>query len=198
LSRPDLLGLVRQFALDGEANIPTWYQSTALLICSALLAIIAACKRAGRDPFTLHWKAMAIIFLFLSIDETALLHDMINEVVRKSGVHIVGAFYYVWVIPFGLFVLIFLISYLRFLVHLPPKIRRMFIAAGAIYVVGALGMEVLEGLYRSTYWKKDLPYMLMSTFEETLEMTGIVIFIYALTTYITSVFKDIKIDFINA
>jgi len=42
---PGVLGLVSLFDLDSETNIPTWYSSSALLMCGVVLALIAAVKR---------------------------------------------------------------------------------------------------------------------------------------------------------
>jgi hypothetical protein len=190
-----LLGLTRQFDLDGEANIPTWYQSTALLLCSALLGTIACAKKADADRFASYWKALSIIFLFLAIDETALIHDMITYLVRRSGYSHPGFFYYAWVIPYGIFAGVVAVGCLKFLAHLPARSRLLFIIAGAIYVGGALGMEMISGFYRSLYWQKDLPYLLMNAFEETLEMLGIVVFIYALTSYMSRHVKDVQVHF---
>jgi hypothetical protein len=145
-----LFGLVRQFDLNGEANIPSWYQATSLLLCSILLAAIASTKKADGDSYARHWIALSIIFLYLAIDEAAQLHEMLTVPLR-SAFHPSGFFYYVWVIPLGAFVLIFVLAYLRFLAHLPAKTRLLFIIAGAIYVGGALGMEMVAGYLRSLY-----------------------------------------------
>jgi len=146
-----LFGLVRQFDLDGEANIPAWYSSFLLLLCCILLAIIAAAKKISGDKYRFHWRAMSIIFLFLAIDETAQIHDMITATLRISGFRPSGFFYYSWIIPYGIFCLILVASFLKFLAHLPVKTRWLFMIAGAIYVAGALGMEMVTGFYRTLY-----------------------------------------------
>ena len=192
-----LFGLVRQFDLNGEANIPAWYSSFTLLLCSILIATIASVKKASRDQYALHWKAMAIIFLFLAIDEGAQIHETITLLMRKTTFNLSGFFYYTWVIPFGLFVFVFVLAYWRFLAHLPAKTRWLFIGAGAIYVGGSLGIEMIEGFYRSLYWQKDLLFKMMLVTEELLEMVGIFIFIYALTSYLSLCVKDVHVRFIE-
>ena len=68
--------LVRLLNTNGEANIPSWYSSSALLAASALLFLITALKARDSDSYLLHWKFMAIIFQdFLS----SLLHIVINK-----------------------------------------------------------------------------------------------------------------------
>ena len=193
----NLFGLVRQFDLNGEANVPACYSSFALLLCSVLLATIASAKKVNGDNYAIHWKAMSIIFLFLAIDESAQIHEMITVQVRNSGFRPSGFFYYSWVIPYGIFVIIFGLSYLRFLAHLPAKTRWLFIIAGAIYVGGALGMEGAAGFHRTLYWQKDIVHKMMTVVEESLEMTGIVVFIYALTSYMSLYVKDVQIHFVG-
>ena len=48
---PNLLGeLKRLFDLNSDANIPSWYASSLLLVTSSLLAYIAYLKTPVRDP----------------------------------------------------------------------------------------------------------------------------------------------------
>ena len=56
--------------------------------------------------------------------------------------------------------------------------------AGAVYVGGAIGMEMIGGFYQDVYGY-DLTYVLLQTIEEVGEMLGIVIFIYALCYYLS-------------
>jgi hypothetical protein len=67
---------------------------------------------------------------------------------------------------------------------LPARTRRLFLAAGAIFVAGAIGVEAVSGMQASLHGEQNLTYHLVITVEELLEMTGIVIFIYALLDYI--------------
>jgi hypothetical protein len=59
----------------------------------------------------------------------------------------------------------------------------MFVAAAALYIGGALGMEMVGGYIASTTGK-NLSYVIGLTIEESLEMLGIVVFIHALMSYI--------------
>src|SRR5690348_9847197 len=72
-------GALPLLSLSYEQNIPTWYTSALLLACSLLLAVISAGARAKNDPFTNHWRGLAVAFLYISLDEVAELHE------RASG-----------------------------------------------------------------------------------------------------------------
>lgn len=186
--------LTRQFSLDEENNIPTWYSSSALLLASILLAVIAFTKKVAGDKYALHWKALAIIFLCLSIDEVASLHEALGDGLYRL-VHTTGYFYYIWVIPGMAFVLVFVLANLGFLAHLPAKTRYQFLAGGAIFVFGAIGLEMIAASYEDKYYSMGLS--VLTAAEEFCEMIGVVIFIYALCSYISSHMKHIQLSFIN-
>ena len=70
----------------------------------------------------------------------------------------------------------------------------MFIFSGAMYVIGALGFEMLEGLQAYVNGKQNIIYTLIYTIEELLEMLAIVLFIYALLSYINLELKGLSIN----
>ena len=175
---------LNKFVLDSELNIPTWYSSGALLVSAVLLAIIASAKRRDGSPYFMHWAAMTAIFVLMSIDELAGIHEMlIVPIRRRLGGD--GFFYYGWVLPGLVFVVGVGLSYLRFLFcHLEATHRWRFIAAGTIFVAGALGMEMAEGPLDRLYGDESVIAKAAATTEESLEMVGIVVFIYSLMSYI--------------
>ncbi len=183
--------LIRLVDFSAEKNIPTLFSSIALICCAALLALIALARRR-RDLSSLSWLALAVIFLFLAIDETASLHESLTKPLRES-LNTSGLFYYAWVIPYGAALVAFLALFLRFLVNLPRTTRMLFVSAGAIYIFGALGLEMLGGLRAEIYGVYDLGYSLIVTAEEFLEMLGIVIFGYALLAYVAEHFEKLTI-----
>jgi hypothetical protein len=54
----------------------------------------------------------------------------------------------------------------------------------ALYIGGAIGMEMLGGYLAYTTGMKSVSYLIVTTLEESLEMLGIVVFIHALISYI--------------
>ena len=175
--------LIRLFYTDGEANIPSWYSSSALLASSALLYAIVVFKSRAADDYQRHWKLLAVIFLYLSLDEAAMGHEMLNKPVR-AAFNTEGLLYFPWVLVAGVCLILLLFVYKRFLLHLPSNIRILFISSGIIFVFGAIGVECL-GSYNTwqntTSGRAD---MIFTTTEEFLEMTGIALFIYALMRYL--------------
>ena len=174
----------RLFRLDKETNIPTLYSSLALAFCSILLAIIGYMKRAINYNYTGYWKALSLIFLYLAIDEMCSFHEtfMILRSILKAG----GLLYFTWVIPGSIFVAVFVLIFWRFIQSLPKKTKNLFIIAGTMYVGGAIGMEMIGGYHVEAYGRATPMYSLITTIEESLEMFGIAVFIYALLSYIAS------------
>lgn len=173
---------VRLFYVDLEANVPTWYSSSVLLLCALLLALIAAARWQGRQPFARHWGALALLFLALSIDEAAILHEMAIAPLRPlvAGQPLL---YYAWVVPGAAAVVVVGVAFVPFLRHLPARARCLFVAAGAVYVGGALGLESASGLRAAGHGEGDLAYTLFATAEELLEMAGAVLFLFSLLDY---------------
>lgn len=180
-------GLVPLFDFNHEKNIPTLYSSIALILVSVLLLLIAV-KHKKNNTSYLPWAILSIIFLFLSIDETATIHDGLIYIAAKDSLNTSGLFFYAWVIPYGIALIVFVIAYLKFLTNLPRNIMVLFIISGSIFVTGAIGFELIEGKVDELYGVDNLLYSILYTVEELLEMFGIALFIYTLLIYIVSQF----------
>jgi hypothetical protein len=176
---------VRLFNLSGEKNIPTWFSSTISWIAAALLAYIALLNRKRALPYARHWFALAFIFLFISVSTTATIHDWTLEIFLVETFELHGIFYFPWVIPAWLFVLLVGRLYFHFLADLPAVIRRLFLLSGAVYVSGALVLEMLSAYLMDYYAGTTLLRGMAATGQEFLEMMGLVLFIHALFIYIT-------------
>jgi hypothetical protein len=192
LGHDTLKGFVRLFYLDYELNIPTWYSSSALLLCSLLLATIAVAKKRDGAHYVFHWTALSIIFLFLSLDEAASVHEMTIDPL-KAALNAGPVLYHTWVVLGAAVVLTIVVAYWRFLSDLPSPTRRLFLTAGIIYVGGALGIELLGGWYAALYGYYNMTYAMIVTIEEFFEMQGIVVFIYALMSYISLHLKEVRV-----
>jgi hypothetical protein len=177
--------------LDAEQSIPTFYSSATLLFCSLLFAIVTIAKKKSGEQYV-YWLGLALIFLFLSVDEALMVHELLIDKVR-STMRTSGIFYFAWVIPYSIALIIFLLVYVKFLYNLPSKTRILFIISGLIYVTGAIGIELIGGRYSELHGY-NVTYFVITTIEELLEMTGIVILIYTLMSYIDSEFKDLRLS----
>lgn len=175
---------IRLFDLNREANIPTWFSSILLILNAFTLAIIAIHTKAQRGSYHTQWFVLAAIFLYLSIDEAALLHEMMEKPVRRAF-DLKGYLYFAWIIPAVCFLVVLGVYIRRLLFDLPKMTRWLFVIAGCVYVVGAVGMEMIgSNIFYTHGGHKPIAYYLWATMEETFEMVGLIIFFYALLDYV--------------
>ena len=163
-------------SLSFEGNLPTWYASVLPLICAGLLAWISAGEPRDRG----HWRALALGFVAISIDEVVGLHELLSPLIDTDG-----ALHFGWVIPAGALVIALGLAFLGFLRRLSPGTARVFVLAGALYVTGAVVCDVPLGWWTVTHGEDGLGYALIDWCEETLEFTGLTIFASALLTRLT-------------
>lgn len=180
--------VVKTFDFDSENNLPTWLSSVMLLICAGVLFLIYRAKRVRGDGQAIWWAGLGLVFLYLSIDEAASLHEATIERMQ-SLINGTGALYAAWVVPVGIVLVIFGLIYLRFFLRLPRRLQGFFLLAAVLFVGGAMGLEMLAWHYRyplhapdPTDWEgsKDIVWAMLSHLEEVMEMVAVIIFLYAL------------------
>ena len=132
----------------------------------------------------------------MALDELMSFHENLSEYVR-AVLHTGGFLYFAWVIPAMIFLILLAFVYFKFIFALPAKYRNLFMVGGVIYVVGAMGFEMLGGDIRKIYSEKSFSYAIFTNIEEVFEMTGILIFTYALLDYIKVIIGDFKVKIIG-
>lgn len=186
LDRDQVFGLIPLFDFNTEKNVPTLYSSIALLAASGLLAFVASKYRKINTSY-IPWLGLSLIFLFLSIDEMASIHESAGRAIKRQFATS-GALFYAWVIPYGIALVVFAAAYGKFIFNLPTASRNLFLASGIIYVSGAMGFEMLGGLQFQISGTRNVIYALLYTCEELLEMLGVALFIYAILKHIVTEF----------
>lgn len=189
--RPGLREIIWRFEFDCANSIEIWYSATLLLGAAALLAIIARVEWHEGRRYASLWGLLSVGFVCLSLDETIKLHKILIFPLCRG---VVGASFpcYSWVVPGGLFVLVLAAVCWRLLASLDRSTRRCFLGSAAVYLTGALGVEALSGLYANWYGIESVRYVLASTLEEALEMTGMILFLYALLEYMAQEFGTLE------
>ena len=191
LGHDTVFGLVRLFNLDVESNVPTLFSTLQLLLAAGLLSIIAVARKKKGEHDYLYWLGLATIFFFLSADEAMQIHEQLIEPVR-TALNASGLFYFAWVVPYGVLVAVVGLIYIRFILNLPPSIKHLTVTGGALYIGGAIGFEMVGGFYVELHGE-DVFYALITMCEESMEMIGILIFVYALASYIDLELKNLSL-----
>ena len=182
LTSSQSFGFIVLFDLNGEANVPTWFSSIMLATCAVMLALIAIAKQATADRWFRHWLALSVIFLLMSLDEIASIHERSMRPMHNLF-ELGPIFTNAWVLIAMPLLVVFLLLYARFLFSLPRRTGWLFVLSGVIYIGGVVGIEMISGLMKYNYGLEDLRFALVTTIEESLEMLGITAFLYALTDY---------------
>lgn len=168
----------RLFSTDDEGNVPTWF-SAVLLAGIALVTLgISVVLRARSGPLRWYWAGLAAVFAYLSVDELAMVHEELTwqlEDLAEAG----GVLSFPWVVVAAPLVAVFVLVYARFLWRLPRRIATLLVAAGVLYVGGALALEIV-GAPHVGY---NVPYVLLTSAEELLEMVGAALCLYTVARY---------------
>lgn len=194
-------------------SIPRRAVLHALLAAVAVLAVMFLATHLlklqgyeGQMGFRRHWWVLALGLLYMSADEAASIHEMMNRAGHALPLRADGLLRAPWV-AFGIAVAATVaIAYRRFLWSLPPATRRGFVAAGACYLGGALGVEMLGAAVSDVQGLQSQPdgwgdrgdfttaYALLVTVEEGLEMAGMILFVNTLLGHIASRSGRISVD----
>jgi len=176
-----------RFNMDNEISIPTWFAQILLFVIASLFAFIYI------DEKRKEWLFLSLIFVFLSIDEGAEIHElMIRPFQEILGIDS-GLFFFAWIIPVLVIVFILGIAFLKFFNSLPKKIKLLLFFSAFIFILGSVGVEMISGDYwQANNFVYDMNYRILNALEEGLENFGSIIAIFALIIYIKDNNKLIK------
>ena len=169
--------LIVEFFLDSEYNIPTYFQSSMLLFSAILLAIKANQVKKQKGKFIFHWQLLSIVFVYLACDEVLQIHEMLSIPVREF-LHTSGVFFFAWYIPVIPILILLGVYYLKFILALPNRYKIGYIISGAAYLLGVIGFEIIGSAFGYEYGLGNFPYTMISTLEEVIEMTGLILFVF--------------------
>lgn len=136
-------GAAELFDVQNDKTIPTWFSSLLLLIAAILIWQL---QRAGSsEPWATRGPLLRTLtagFLLMSIDETASIHEHLNDPLAK-WVAPTGPFRFGWVLVGIPFVILVAAFFGRWVLSLPSPDRSWVILGGVLFVVGAIGFEML-------------------------------------------------------
>ena len=171
---------VKIFWLDAEKNLPTLYQSLALGLAAALMFVVARASPKLLPSDRTRWRVLGGIFVFLALDENLRIHETVGDTSSFNFGAAGLAIYMPAVVLLGLF-------WLPLLRRLDGRLRRLLLAAAALYVGGAGGIETASQLYAGVAGKATPLYVILATLEETFEMTGVAVLVYALLDHLSMI-----------
>jgi len=182
----DVTGL---FNVNNEVSIPTWFSQTILFISAGILFVIAYCSHTWKK----YWKYLGFIFIYISIDEGASIHELTVFPMRDLLNIQSGPLYYTWVVLFGALFLVLVVVYFKFFLSLPKRTRAILFSSAVIFISGAIGMEMVGSSIAASSGEVSMNYSLVVAAEEYLEMIGVTLFIYGLLDYFVRQKYEIKV-----
>jgi len=171
------------FDLDEEEAFGTWFSSLLLFVAGLSLLLQARHCRIEGHGWSHWWRLLAIGFFVLSLDEVIGVHEYVNAVTEDTS----------WTTYAAPIVALVGLAYLPFLASLPAQTRYLFLVAGALYIGAALGVERSTDWYEEQDLLDSLAYNMWTAVEETLEMAGIILFLYALWSYMARPDSDARV-----
>ena len=176
-----IIQFLRFFDFNDEGTVANWYNSLLLgFVCWQAAHAWLQCDRTQRGCRA-GWIGLAIVFFYMSMDEALGVHESSSEALREyfnTG----GLFYWAWVIPGLVATLVLALVFAPFVLRLPSRTRNLIFLAGFIYVAGAIGCEMIGGFF----FERDGASVisdLASITEEVLEMSALILMIFAVQEY---------------
>jgi hypothetical protein len=179
--------LFERFNADAETSVPTWFSILLLMSLAVAAFVIARTTRNGAGTAHRWWYAMSAVFLYLSIDEGSAFHEIAFQPMQRLLGVTSGPLLFGWVVPAGLAVIVVGAIFLRFMLRLPTPTRVGLFIGGAVYLAGALGMEMVAGSLVQVLADSSgmsLSFDLLAGVEETLEMIGSILVLRALLVHL--------------
>jgi hypothetical protein len=177
---------LRHFTLDSERNLASWYESICMISAAALLAFNALLSRQNDRRNTAAWTVLAVIFVLMSIDEVVSFHEISVKPLRNAF-GLTGIFYYSWVLLAAPMVVVLGLYLVPFMLRLPRPTAFSFFIAGAVFVGGALGTELICGYLATNGGLETVAYKTTAAAQECLEVLGMTLFVTALLRHIATV-----------
>jgi len=183
LGRDHAFGLVPAFHMDGEMNVPS-FASSLLLFSTAMMAFLTAAITQNGRSHKLPWITIGLVFILLSFDENIRIHERVTDLVRSA---LPGDIlpYTGFEIPYLAVMAVLGLFMLPWFFNLDRPSQILFSISGVIFLSGAVGFEQIASLYydineAARSGEADMIGDIFVTIEETLEITGVGLFLYAM------------------
>ena len=182
-----LLEATRFLDVVVEGTLPTWYSSGLLLIAAALVWHVLRIEKSRGTRRLWYLRGLVAGFVYLSIDETAAIHEQFTNIVQGAVEVRSSALQYSWVLVAIPLVVAAGLAYGNWIRRLPTNVRSLVIVGGIVFIMGGIGLEMASSLLQFGLGSEQLA-ALAGHGEELLEMLGVIVFIEAMMRYLADDF----------
>ncbi len=170
---------VRAVDLGLDGSLPSWWNTSLLLVNAGVALVLAVLTRPARRPSSRSWLIAALAFAYLALDEGLGLHERLKGPGQALAAALdIQVRTYAWVLPGAVLALAGLAVFAWWCQALPVDVRRRFVLAVGTFFTGALVVEALNGYLRSR--GANTLHLAGTTVEECLEMAGCVLAVGAM------------------
>ena len=177
------------FDLDNERKVGAIF-GTSLLLFSALTMVTAAVISRHQKTTAIGWILFSSVLLYMASDEFFRLHERSGDLFFGNeggfGEHMIPA----WVRIFAVVTVLLCIPMGYFWWKLPLALRIRLAVGGAVFLTGAMGVEIISSTYVMSNGRENFPYAVLVAVEEGLEMIGVLIVIDAMLMHLTGLIRQ--------
>lgn len=179
----ELAGL---FDMDSEISLYTWYSTVILLFVPAcLLAYIGYKKKQAGDKSYWGWFVVSGIFMFLSIDDGAMIHEKFSTINRLIGLQDLlggGIFAWSWWVIYLPIAVVLAVILFRWFLNLPTRTKVFVVVGVLVTIIGQMGMEMISGMISSQTGEYIGP--VWRGFQKFVGRAGLSVILYGIVDYI--------------
>ena len=166
-----------------EGNLPTLFSSLMFMLNGLLFYLIYANSKQNNGIDTKYWLGLCLVFLFLGVDEGTKIHKNIGDF-TENFVEAEGFLYYPWVLSYVSLFLLAVFYYFRFYLRLDEKLQLRLALSAIVFLSGAVGLEIISAEEAYANDTDTIKYSVLYTTEEILELTGLLLLVDGLLSYI--------------
>ncbi len=170
----------RLFNLDDEKSFGTWF-SVVILSCGGVLSLATATQVRDR-AVAFGWGMVGVIMLAMSVEELVMMHEA-TSVRLAAALQATGYLRFAWVLVGGALAGVVLVMGWPLLARLPAEIRSQLLVAAALFLLGAIGVEMIGGNLYSIGMVGTPSYAIATAVEEALEILAVLVGIDALLRF---------------
>ncbi len=167
-----------RFGVDGEQSLPGLWSAGLLASGGGLMILQGLMERRREGADSRWWIGLGTVLVLLGVDDLAAVHEITINPLREA-LDLGGVLHFAWILPGIVIFAVLAAVFARFFRRLPTATRRLLGASGALFLAGALGMEMVDGLYASRYGQ-DGRFGLLVVVEEALELAGECLLVYTM------------------
>lgn len=174
-----------------ELSVPTWFSAALLGMCGLVAWLIAGATRRSTTDGRM-WLLLSVVLTAMSLDEVAGLHERTIQPLR-AALDTSGLLHFAWVIPGAIAAAAFAVAMFPFWRRQPRRTRLGMLVAGCLFVGGAVGLEMVSGLFMTRFGPGPAT-AITSLFEEFLEMAGSTVLLGVLLTHLRCVTPSLRLE----